>query len=171
MNVKSYHIKKKTKKTAGAKRCFWSQGSILMRLYGCRYQWDSSWLQARCRGSGVHIVEKTVYLPERDSSSSVADLDTKRIRTMDKWNSLKTIKAKTPLNNTLMMQMCVKFTFIERSSLPRVTFVFTGGNPSLLFSWSSTVALMEFCKHPKSLLTQLSSSPYRIIVLLRINCI
>lgn len=42
---------------------------------------------------------------------------------------------------------CICFTFIDRSSLPRVTLAFTGGNPSPLVSWSSTVALIEFYKH------------------------
>lgn len=42
----------------------------------CVYQWDSSWLQAWCRGSGVHVVKQTVYLPQRNSSSSVTDLKT-----------------------------------------------------------------------------------------------
>lgn len=39
------------------------------------YQWDSAWLQAWCRSSGVHVVKQTVYLPQRNSSSSVTDLE------------------------------------------------------------------------------------------------
>lgn len=45
-------------------------------VYVCVYQWDSSWLQAWCRGSGVHVVKQTVYLPQRNSSSFVTDLKT-----------------------------------------------------------------------------------------------
>ncbi len=46
----------------------------------CVYQWDSSWLQAWCWSSGVHVVKQTVYLPQRNSSSSVTDLKTERGR-------------------------------------------------------------------------------------------
>ena len=47
---------------------------VRVRVRVCVYQWDSSWLQAWCRGSGVHVVKQAVYLPQRNSSSSVTDL-------------------------------------------------------------------------------------------------
>lgn len=51
------------------------------------HQWDGSWLQAGRRGSGVHVVKETVYLPQRNSSSFVTDLETDAGRVKDNKNT------------------------------------------------------------------------------------
>lgn len=58
----------------------------------CVYQGDSSWLQAWCRGSGVHVVKESVYLPQRNSSSSVTDLKEESRREEEKRQAHTTFK-------------------------------------------------------------------------------
>lgn len=97
---------------------------LFMCVCVCVYQWDSSLLQAWCRSSGVHVVEQTINLPQRNSSSSVTDLKAGHGRDG--------VRDHNNLSNHV--STCLWFTLMERSSLPRVTFAFTGGNPSSLFS-------------------------------------
>ncbi len=133
----------------------WSPGiDIDLLLCACVYQWDCSWLQAWCGGSGVHVVKQPVYLPQRNSSSSVTDLKTHcgkdEVKEKRTYTDRKLKKTQILLKwFSVWVSTGVWLTFMERSSLPRVTFAFTGGNPSVLFSWSSTVALIEFYKHHK----------------------
>lgn len=102
------------------------------------YQRDGSLLQTRRGSGGVHVVKQAVYLPQWNSSSSVTDLDTHcgiAGATRCGWRGKRRAAWR------------LRLTFMDRSSLPRVTLAFTGGKPSLLVSWSSTVALIEFCQH------------------------
>lgn len=106
-------------------------------------QRDGAGLQARRRGGGVHVVKEAVDLPQSYSSSSVTDLKTELEQGQKHFKYYCILLYITTYFYILLR--VDEFTFTERSSLPRVTLALTGGRPSSVFSWCSTVALIEFC--------------------------